>query len=153
VRRECPEVAQEGLLAGADVYLQQPLKTRGEPVAVVAPGTGRARRDIDHVVANLLVPVILAELGPEGLQLVAREARSGGRSRFVEQDRSHRAAETVARPARHGLVLAVRRLPSPRRGAEELVVLQKGRGNLVESAVGADEGCVIVEIGKPGRVV
>ena len=100
------------------------------PVGLVGAGPGRAGRDVVGVVADPVVVVVLAQLGPERLELVLGQPGARGGDRLVQEDRGDGAAEAVARPARDVLVLAVGRLPLPRRGAEELVVLeQRARGS------------------------
>ena len=126
---------------------------------LVGAGAGRAGGDLVGVVADPVVVVVLAQLGPERLELVLGHAAARGGDRLVQEDRGDRAAEAVAGPARDVLVLAVDRLPPPRRGAEELVVLQQGRGGLEDRdlsallLVGPGPGQVVVEVGEPGGVV
>ena len=65
----------------------------------------------------------------------------------------------MAGPSRDVLGLAERRLPLPRPGAEELVVLQQRRRGLEERElaavllVGSQPGQVVIEVREPGRVV
>ena len=126
---------------------------------LVEAGPRGARGDVGGVVADPMVVVVLAQLGPERLQLVLGEAGAGGGDRLVQQDRGDGTAQAVAGPARDVLVLAVGRLPPPRRGVEELVVLQQGRGGLEDRdlsallLVGSRPGQVVVKVGEPGRVV
>ena len=77
--REGAEVAQEGLLLAADVGLEHRVEPGDEPVALVEAGAGRAGGDVVGVVADPVVVVVLAQLGPEGLQLVAGSCPSRGR--------------------------------------------------------------------------
>ena len=77
--RERPEVAEEVLLVAPDVGLQHVVEPGDELVGAVEAAAGRAGRDVDGVVADLVVVVVLAQLGPEGLQLVLGDSPTRGR--------------------------------------------------------------------------
>src|SRR5205085_1155467 len=65
---EGPEVGQEGLAATADVGLQHRVDTGDEAVALVPAGPRRPGGDVVGVVADLVVQVVLPQLGPQPLQ-------------------------------------------------------------------------------------
>ena len=126
---------------------------------LVRAGPGRTRGDLGGVIADPVVEVVFAQLGPERLQLILGHPAARGGDRLVQQDRGDSASQAVAGPARDFLVLAVDRLPPPRRGIEDLVVLEQGRGGLEDRdlsaflLVGARPGQVIIKVGKPGGIV
>ena len=123
------------------------------------PGRGGPGRDVDGVVADPMIIVVLAQFGPERLQLVHGHPRPRSGDRLIQEDRGHRTAEAVSRPSGDAVGLAERGFPLPRGGAEDLVVLQERRLRLEHRhltamlAVGAEPAQVVIQVREPGCTI